>query len=583
MEFSNILQESRLSDFKTKYIQKLGAENIAKIIKGAPQKYLDWVGKVMDGINFDENFEKVSNAVSRFEKVASNLPITDLYQYKTAGQLFSALSDYDNKQRRTVRKVEGGNVVYEDERFFVVNPLTYKSSCYYGKGTKWCTASDTDSQFNKYNIDGKLFYIIDKTMPTNNKLYKVALLKKFDGDKTYFDAVDEIIKGGWIFNTNKLNVILQSVDDYINSEFAEQVKIFQNKEDAEREKRRQEKLLIQRELQRERDEAEERRINNEWAIGPNTPEEGLKAHALLKYLVETGEIEEKGKDDFDELKRLQDELESTNSEYQREGEGRQDLIDRIQELQDELRELNNKIDVYNIIPDGEWYDLTKFKVIDVGIDDQTYTVGTDDEMMESSKTYLTELIDDIGIEGFNQDFVSNYLDVKMIVDDITDYLYEDLHENPESYFDDNERQLSAQQIENIEILNNKINSLGETINRLSSQNQGNDSVITSKIEEINELITDFKEKIEEINDDPKGDFSQELYDKQYDDLVRGAKQDYEYYMDMFGFEVNRYIDQEKLIDGMIEADGYGPTLNSYDGNAEEEIVAGELFFVMRID
>jgi hypothetical protein len=583
MEFSNILQESRLSDFKTKYIQKLGGENVAKIIKGVPQKYLDWVGKVLDSINFDDNFDIVSQAVNKFEKIASNLPITDLYQYKNAGELLNALSEYDNKQRRTIRKVEGGNVVYEDDRFFVVNPLTYESSCYYGKGTKWCTASDTDSQFNKYNIDGKLFYIIDKTLPTNNKLYKVALLKKFDGDKTYFDSVDEIIKGGWIFNTNKLNVILQSVDDYINSEFAEQVKIFQNKEDAEREKRRQEKLLIQRELQRERDDADERRINNEWVIGPNTPEEGLKAHALLKYLVETGEIEEKGKDDFDKLKRLQDELESTNSEYQRGGEGRQDLIDRIQELQDELKELNNKIDVYNIIPDGEWYNLTKFKVIDVGIDDQTYTVGTDDEMMESSKTYLTELIDDIGIEGFNQDFVSNYLDVKMIVDDITDYLYEDLNENPESYFDDNERELSPQQKENIEILNNKINSLGETINRLSSQNQDNDPVITSKINEINELITDFKEKIEEINDDPQGDFPQELYDKQYDDMVRGAKHDYEHYMDMFGLEKNRYVDQEKLIEGMIDADGYGPTLNSYDGNAEEEIVAGELFFVMRID
>jgi len=583
MEFSNILQESRLSDFKTKYTQKLGAENVDKIAKEIPPKYLEWVGKVLDSINFDENFAKVNEAIKIFDKIYSNLPITDLYQYKTAGQLLSTLSDYDNKQRRTVRKVEGGNVVYEDDRFFVVNPLTYESSCYYGKGTKWCTASNTNEQFNKYNIDGKLFYIIDKTLPTNNKLYKVALLKKFDGDKTYFDTVDEIIKGGWIFNTNKLNVILKSIDDYINTEFAEQVKIFQNKEDAEREKRRQEKLLIQRKLKQEKDEAEERRINNEWAIGPNTPEEGLKAHALLKYLVETGEIEEKGRDDFDELKRLQDELESANSEYQTGGEDRQDLIDRIQELQDELKELNNKIDVYNIIPDGTFYDTTKFKVIDVGIDDNSYAVGTDDEMMESSKEMLEGLIDDIGIEGFNQNFVSDYLNVEMIIDDITDFLYSDLYDNPESYFEDSERTLSAQQEENIEILNNKINSLGETINRLSSQNQDNDPVITSKINEINELITDFKEKIEEINDDPKGDFPQELYDKQYDDMVRGAKHDYEFYMDMFGLETNRYVDQERLIEGLIDADGYGPTLNSYDGNAEEEIVAGELFFVMRID
>jgi hypothetical protein len=584
MEFSNILQESRLSDFKTKYTQKLGAENVDKIAKEITPKYLEWVGKVLDSINFDENFAKVNEAIKIFDKIYSNLPITDLYQYKSAGQLLGAISEYSNKQRRTVRKVEGGNVVYEDERFFVVNPLTYKSSCYYGKGTKWCTASDTDSQFNKYNIDGKLFYIIDKTLPTNNKLYKVALLKKFDGDKTYYDSIDEIIKGGWIFNTNKLNTILQSIDDYINSEYKEQVTIFQNKEEAEKEKRRQERILIQRQLQAERDAADERRLNNEWALGPNTPEVGLKAHAVFKFLVGTGEVEEKTKEDLAELDRLKTELESTNTEYEREGEGRQDLIDRIEELEDELKELNNKIDVYNIVPDGDFYDLTKFKVIDVGIDDNGYTAGTDDEMMDSAKVYLEQLIDDIGVEGFNKDFVNNYLDVDMIVRDITDYLYDDLYESPESYFNDDERILSAQQQENIEIMEQRINSIENIIKKLSEQNQvNNDPTITSKINEFEEMIDELKEKIQEINDDPQGIWPDKLYDEKYSELKRNAENDYEFYMDMFGLETNNYIDNDKLILGIIDSDGYGPTLNSYDGGAEEEYVEGELFYVMRID
>jgi len=584
MEFSNIIQESRLSDFKTKYTQKLGAENVDKIAKEIPPKYLEWVGKVLDSINFDENFAKVNEAIKIFDKIYSNLPITDLYQYKSVGQLLSAISEYSNKQRRTVRKVEGGNVVYEDERFFVVNPLTYKSSCYYGKGTKWCTASDTDTQFNKYNIDGKLFYIIDKTLPTNNKLYKVALLKKFDGDKTYYDSIDEIIKGGWIFNTNKLNTILESIDDYINTEFKEQVTIFQNKEEAEKERRRQERILRERQLQAERDAANERRMNNEWALGPDTPEVGLRAHAVLKFLVETGEIEEKTKEDFAELERLNAELESTNAEYEREGEGRQDLLDRIEELQDELKELNNKIDVYNIIPDGEYYDLTKFKVIDVGIDDNGYTAGTDDEMMDSAKVYLEQLIDDIGIEGFNKPFVRNYLDVDMIVDDITEYLYDDLHQSPESYFEEDQRILSAQQQENIEILEQKINSIENFIKKLSEQNQDkNDPTIASKIKEFEQLTMDLRYEIQEINDDPQGIWPDKLYDEKYAELKRNAEDDYEYYMDMFGLEVNNYIDKDKLIEGIIDSDGYGPTLNGYDGDAEEEYVEGELFYVMRID
>ena len=180
MDFLKIIQEGRVDDFKAKYSQKFGGENINKIISSVPQKYLDWVGKHMDGVNFEDNLSKVSEALNKFVKISSNLPITDLYQYKNVGQLLSALAEYEGRQRREVKKVEGGNVVYDDGRFFVVNPLTHSSSCYYGKGTKWCTTADSDHQFNRYNQDGKLFYILDRSAPSDNKYYKVALLQKFD-------------------------------------------------------------------------------------------------------------------------------------------------------------------------------------------------------------------------------------------------------------------------------------------------------------------------------------------------------------------------------------------------------------------
>ena len=65
----------------------------------------------MDGVNFEDNLSKVSEALNKFVKISSNLPITDLYQYKNVGQLLSALAEYEGRQRRVVKKVEGGNVV----------------------------------------------------------------------------------------------------------------------------------------------------------------------------------------------------------------------------------------------------------------------------------------------------------------------------------------------------------------------------------------------------------------------------------------------------------------------------------------
>ena len=194
MKFSKIILENRIDDFKSAYSRKYTPEQLKKIIDLIPQKFLMWVGNNFDSVNFNENFPSLQNALNTFVRIGSNLPQTDLNEYKNVGQLIEAIKDYEGKTRREVKKVEGGNVVYEDPRFFVVNPLTHQSSCYYGKGTKWCTAADTDHQFTQYNQDGKLFYILDKTKPTNDPYYKIAILQKFNGDNTVYDAKDETIK-----------------------------------------------------------------------------------------------------------------------------------------------------------------------------------------------------------------------------------------------------------------------------------------------------------------------------------------------------------------------------------------------------
>ena len=102
MDFIKLIQEGRVDDFKSKYSQKFGGENVNKIVSSVPQKYLDWAGKNLDVVNFDETFVKTAEALKKFEKISSNLPITDLMQYKSVGQLLSALSEYEVRQRRNV-------------------------------------------------------------------------------------------------------------------------------------------------------------------------------------------------------------------------------------------------------------------------------------------------------------------------------------------------------------------------------------------------------------------------------------------------------------------------------------------------
>jgi hypothetical protein len=585
MDFLKLIQEGRVDDFKAKYSQKFGEENIKKILKVVPQKYLDWVGKNMDGVNFDENLSVLGKALDGFQKISSNLPITDLYQYKSIGQLYSALTDYQKRQRRIVKKVDGGNVVYDDGRFFVVNPLTHDTSCYYGKGTKWCTAASTDHQFNRYNQDGKLFYILDRQAPSDNKFYKVALLQKFDGDRTYYDALDATVNNGWIIGTNKLNEILSSVDEYVNDQYPEQVKIFKDKELARKEIERLERERQAQILRQREDEAQERRIENEWALGPDCPDEGLRAHALLEFLSDNNDAEILTNVDRGEIARIETEIDRLQAEYDNDNEVRNDLLEEIGVLEDELGELKQKIDVYNIVPTGTYYDTDEFEVINVPeLEDRRYAVGNEREMQTSSEEYVNQTIDDIGFDGFNSNFVRQYIDTDAVIAYAEDLFNQDVYQNPDAYLEDSQRELSRKQEEQIKIREDKIQRLSEYILRLQGDMDGeDDEEIQEKIDEIQEKIDEMDAEIEGIEEDPEGDFPDELIEEIINNRVDDVKYDVEGFMNEWGLEWNEYIDKDAFIKAVIDEDGYGHTLNGYDGSADEVTIQGELFYVMRID
>lgn len=585
MNFKKILLENRIDEFKFKFNKKFNEQQIERIISNVPQKYLMWVGKNFDSINFNSNFNDLVNKLREFDKISSNLPLTDINSYKNLEQLAKALVDYANRPRREVRKVEGGNVVYEDNRFFVVNPLTHQSSCYYGKGTKWCTAADSDYQFKQYNDDGKLFYILDKTKPTNDPYYKIALLRKFNGDKTFFDAQDKSLKSiDQVVEPEMVKQIMLSIDDYLQSEYAGQIKIYSDRELARKEQERLSALRIQRVLESRREESQERREENEWALGPDCPEEGLKAHALLDWLVDTSDVEVMTNDDRIELQRLIDEKERLETEYDEDENVRRDILDRIDEIDEEISEIQEKIDVYNIIPTGNFYDCTEFEVIDGGLDDRRYAVGDEDEMQSSAYDYVDNLIDDIGYEGFNKNFAQNYIDNDAVADEAERIYDDDVRDNPEVYFDDSDRQLSDKQVEEIEILKMKIEKNEQFIERLESQNEENeDESIQEKIDEITEINEELESEIEDIESSPDGEFPEDMIEDKVNDLVNEVRRNPEWFMSDFGLEWQNFIDKDDFIKGVIDEDGYGHTLNSYDGNADEVYVNEQLFYVMRID
>ena len=167
----------------------------------------------------------------------------------------------------------------------------------------------------------------------------------------------------------------------------------------------------------------------------------MKAHALFDWLVDNLDIEPLTNEDRIEIQRISDEIERLQLEYDNSEDVRTDLLDEISDLEDELDGFVNKVDVYNIIPIGKYYNMQEFEVINAGLDGRRYAVGDSDEMQRSAEEYVENLIDDIGYAGFSPSFARGYIDEQAVVDYAEDVYNDDVSGNPEVYLDESEREL----------------------------------------------------------------------------------------------------------------------------------------------
>jgi hypothetical protein len=590
MKFIELIFEGREDDFKTTYANKFSPEKLEAIINMVNEvpgstKFLTFLGRVLpntvtQGIVDDT----VKPILKKFVAIGPNLQIKDINQYKTFAELNDAINQYENRIRREVQTIEGADLVYEDEKFTVVAPLTTKASCYYGAGTKWCTASSADNtHFNNYMNEGKLFYFIDKTKPTSDRFYKVALLKKFEGDESYFDAPDQKFTSGWIIGTDELEKIKKVINDYLNSKYADKIELYKDKERVRAERARIENERRRAITNSYLEATQERRQNNEWDPEVlDNGDEGSCAWALFNYLVQNGDIQAKTPENITRIEEINSELRTLRQTYDNIENANEitDLVSDIESLEDELEELNNLKDVYDMIPlNGKNYELYRFTTTDF---ESEWQVGDSASTEQSALESVKNLLDDVGYDGFNPNFVESHIDEEQWKGWLQDFFESDVYENPESYLEESDRELSRGQVARIAELNDIIKGLEFEKDSLDDE----DEEYESEYERLNDEITILQEEIQEIEDDPDGEYDSDKLDRVVNNIVNEYRNDMESFLsNYYGVTVGEFIkdkdmiDEKSLIQDVVDSDGYGLTLNSWDGSEESVSYNGDTYYL----
>jgi hypothetical protein len=602
MKFIELLIEGRISDFKQKFVKKFSPEQIEEIIDtsqslGGRNKYLVWIGNVLESDNdFNINLQRVKGLLKIFNDQSENFQVKDIYKYSSIDDLSNAVKELENRVRRQVKSVEGADIIYEDDRFVVVAPLDYKASCYYGAGSKWCTASHTTTtHWETYNKDNKLFYFIDKTKPSNNVLYKVALLQNYNGDKVFWNALDKSFREGWILGTEEFERIYnQNILPYFNEKYSEEIEIHKDQERL-KQKREEERIRAER-LRRVREsaDAELRRENNEWdPADVSGDDEGALANALLDVLYNENKVNILTPDDKARLIDAKQQLEELEERRREGGENEDEIINSIDALEDEISELEELFDVYDLIPDDTHYLLKIFKSNKEDIGE--WAVGTYEMAYNSALQASREILDDVGIGGINESFLSSYIDEDDIVDDLKYYIESDVYDNPDVYLDETEdRELSKDQEFEIQELEEKIQILIQKMDSMKSDLDDMDDE-SDEYEELSELISNVEDEIYEVESEienfklnPEGDWDEDKMEDiikvRLDDLRRDPQDFVENYLGQNWSEyIVRFINLDDVAEGIVDTDGFAHNLNTYDGIDRDTSFNGETYYAFLIN
>ena len=298
------------------------------------------------------------------------------------------------------------------------------------------------------------------------------------------------------------------------------------------------KVKMQAELNEKLAELDEKRQEGEWDV-ENEDDDSERTEALYKYLKQNGDVDMVEDEEGNEVPEDKYYIyPSGNATY---GYGRQ----------------------YEWLGGGN------------GFNSNTYDVYTEDEADNAAKYAVESMIDDMGMDAFSEWVFDDALDTQSWVSWLQDFYDDYVRQDPEGY--DIPLELSQQQARQVQQLQATLDSLN---NRLETEDLPDD-----QYEAIELKIEGLEDTIQEIKDDPQGGYDESAIENEINDRVSEWEDDIKGFISMYGYDKNfimDFIDTNDITNTVVNSDGYGSLLNSYDGDYDTYNINGTEYYVLRV-
>jgi hypothetical protein len=298
------------------------------------------------------------------------------------------------------------------------------------------------------------------------------------------------------------------------------------------------KIKMQQKLNEKLSDLDEKRREDEWNV-ENQDDESERTEAVYKYLNQHGDVDMVEDDEGNEV---------PEDKYYINPNGRA---------------------TYGYGKQYEWLGGGN------GFNPNEYDVYTEDEADSAARQAVENLVDDSGMDAFSSWAFNDALNDRQWYDWLYDYYDDYIRSSPEDF--DIPLELSNQQMTQVQQLQSNIDSLNK---RLESEDLPDE-----KYEEIEIKIEGLEEIIQEINDDPQGEYDESSIENEITGRVDEYKDDIFGFIDHYGYDkdfIMDFIGLDKLTETVVSSDGYGSMLNSYDGDYDTFNINGTEYYVMRV-
>ena len=128
-------------------------------------------------IKWEDVGSTMRDYLTKFTKLALKKKLkpehTDFNRFKSLKDFYDAVDTYpDPEEDQEVKDKGEAKEVFNNGEVRIIRPDNEQAACYYGQGTRWCTAARDHNMFDRYNTDGPMYIILPKNPKHDGEKYQ---------------------------------------------------------------------------------------------------------------------------------------------------------------------------------------------------------------------------------------------------------------------------------------------------------------------------------------------------------------------------------------------------------------------------